>query len=144
MGKREDALSCFDRGFSCAQSVLSAWSDELGLDREAALRVAGAFGGGIAGTGETCGAVTGGLMVIGLRYGMTDPQKPEAKQRTRDVGRRFLERFTSAFGTCRCRDLLGCDIATQEGAEKARTENLFKTLCPGFVGEAAEILDPLL
>jgi C_GCAxxG_C_C family probable redox protein len=144
MGKQEDALSSFREGFNCAQSVLSACSSQFGFDHEAALKVAGAFGGGIAGTGETCGAVTGALMVIGLKYGMTDPQNLAAKEKTREIGRRFLEQFLATYGSCKCRDLLCCDIGTPEGSERARAEGLFKTLCPAFVGGAAQILDCVL
>jgi C_GCAxxG_C_C family probable redox protein len=144
MGKREDALSCFSEGFNCAQSVLAAYCSDFGVDRESALRIAGAFGGGIAGTGETCGAVTGALMAIGLKYGMTDPHNLQAKEKTKELGRKFLEVFVSTYGSSKCRDLLGCDLSTQEGSEQARSEGLFKTLCPGFVGGASEILRGVL
>jgi C_GCAxxG_C_C family probable redox protein len=144
MGKREDALSGFSNGFNCAQSVLAAYCLDFGVRRESALRIAGAFGGGIAGTGETCGAVTGALMTIGLKYGMADPQDLPAKEKTRELGRQFLQRFVLTYGSCRCKDLLGCDIATPEGSEHAKAGDLFKTLCPGFVGGASDILGDLL
>jgi len=144
MEKRDEALLQFSSGFNCAQSVLAAFCAAFDVDNNIALRIAGAFGGGIAGTGETCGAVAGGLMVIGLRHGMTDPKDLQAKEKTRDLGKRFIQRFSSAHGSCRCKELLGCDVATPEGAEKARADGLFKTLCPRFVGGAADILEELL
>jgi C_GCAxxG_C_C family probable redox protein len=144
MRQREDALSCFSEGFNCAQSVLAAYCSDFNIDRESALRIAGAFGGGSAGTGETCGAVTGALMTIGLKYGMTDPQNLQAKEKTKEIGRQFLERFVVMYGSSRCRDLLGCDVSTQEGSEQAKSGGLFKTLCPRFVGGASEILHEVL
>ena len=63
------AGSGFEEGFNCSQAVFSAWAEELGLDRETALRVATAFGGGMGHRGDTCGAVTGAFMAIGLKHG---------------------------------------------------------------------------
>ena len=144
MGKQAESLSCFSEGFNCAQSVLSVYSTQFGLDRESALKVAGAFGGGIAGRGETCGAVTGSLMVIGLARASVREGDPDAKERTRSMARQFLEQFESTHGSCKCRDLLNCDIGTPEGREQALTKNLFKTACPAFISRAVEILDGIL
>ena len=57
-------LNMVESKMNCAQSVLTAFSDELGLDRNTALRLARGFGGGMGRTGKTCGAVTGAYMVI--------------------------------------------------------------------------------
>ena len=143
MERKEEALSCFGKGFNCCQSVLWAYASDFGLSSEAALKLAGAFGGGIAGSGETCGAVTGGLMVIGLKHGMTDPHDRQAKERSREQGRRFMEGFTALFGSTKCRDLLGCEPGTKEGMERALALGLFKTLCPEFVGRAVELLEEM-
>jgi C_GCAxxG_C_C family probable redox protein len=144
MTREEKALACFEKGHSCSQAVLSAFSEGFGLSAEMALRVAGAFGGGIARMGEACGAVTGGLMVIGLKYGMTDAEDKQAKERTYEVAERFLREFSAKYGSIRCRDLLGCDVGTSSGAEQARSKGLFKTLCPGFVRHAAGILETMV
>ena len=143
MDRKEEALSTFGKGFNCCQSVLTAYARDFGLSDETALRLAGTFGGGIAGSGETCGAVTGGLMVIGLRQGIIDPQDPKSKERSREQGRRFMERFASVFGSTKCRDLLGCDPGTTEGMERALALGLFKNLCPTFVGRAIELLEEM-
>jgi C_GCAxxG_C_C family probable redox protein len=144
MTKQEDSLACFGEGFNCAQSVLSVYSAQYGVDRASALRLTGAFGGGIAGSGETCGAVTGALMVIGLVYASTNGGDAAAKETTKKMGRDFLERFQSAHGSCKCRDLLNCDVGTPQGREHALAVNLFKTLCPAFVADAAQILDTMI
>jgi C_GCAxxG_C_C family probable redox protein len=144
MTREEKALACFEKGHSCSQAVLSAFSEGFGLSAEMALRVAGAFGGGIARLGEACGAVTGGLMVIGLKYGMTDAEDKQAKKRTYEVADRFLREFTARYGSVKCRDLLGCAIGTPSGMEEARSKGLFRTLCPGFVRHAVGILETIL
>ncbi len=144
MTREEKALACFDKGYSCSQAVLSAFGEDFGLDPEMALRVAGAFGGGIARLGEACGAVTGALMVIGLKYGMTEAGDRKAKDTTYEVADRFMREFSARYGSIRCRDLLGCEIGTPSGMEEARSKGLFKTLCPGFVRHAVAILQTLV
>ncbi|HYC20977.1 MAG TPA: C-GCAxxG-C-C family protein [Candidatus Bathyarchaeia archaeon] len=69
MTKEEDAVALFQHGFSCSQAVLSAFAQHFGLERDTALRISQGFGAGIAYTDDICGAVSGAIMVIGLRYG---------------------------------------------------------------------------
>jgi len=116
----------------------------LGLDRETALRVASAFGGGMAHRGDTCGAVTGALMVIGLRCGRTTTDADEAKERAYGVAQEFMHEFESLNGSVLCRELLGYDISTPEGLESVRQENLRSTRCRNFVRDAAEIIEEIL
>ena len=142
--ERDLALDCFDQGFNCAQSVLSTFSVRYGLDVDQALRVAGGFGGGMARLGETCGAVTGGMMVIGLLYGKTRQEDDAAKEKTYRMVRQFVDQFTARNGSILCRELVGCDLSTLGGFQKARDAHLFKTLCPLFVRFSAEILQNLI
>lgn len=138
MDKTEKAVSSFKEGLNCSQAILTAWQGELGLDVDAARNIASAFGGGIGCTGETCGAITGALMVLGLKYGSADKGR-KVSEKTR----KFLDAFTERFGSARCKALLECDISTTGGMKRARAENLFKEVCPGFVRAAAEILEGL-
>jgi C_GCAxxG_C_C family probable redox protein len=124
--------------------VLFSFGEELGLNRELALRVAGAFGGGMARMGETCGAVTGVLMVIGLKYGKTKAGDEEAREQTYELAREFVTQFKARHGSIVCRDLLGCDLSKSEQREAAYHKGLFNTLCPQFVGDALEIFEQLL
>ncbi|UCD85357.1 MAG: C_GCAxxG_C_C family protein, partial [Deltaproteobacteria bacterium] len=81
MSKVKSAVSCFKEGFSCSQVLLSTYGTDFGLDRETALKVAGAFGGGMGRMGEVCGAVTGAFMVIGLKHGMVKGEDNKAKEK---------------------------------------------------------------
>jgi C_GCAxxG_C_C family probable redox protein len=139
--KQEEAASLFNDGFNCAQSVLAAFSQDHGLDREKALRLAGSFGGGMARMGETCGAVTGALMVLGLRHGMTQKEAPQTKENNYSEVLKFVDEFKARYGSIRCRDLLGCEISTMAGRQKASDQKLFSTLCPKLVGGVVEILE---
>jgi C_GCAxxG_C_C family probable redox protein len=136
------ARSRFSEGFSCSQSVLAAFAPDLGLDANAALRVSAAFGGGMGRLGHTCGAVTGALMALGLKYGATVAD-PAAKERTYAQAREFIARFEARHGATACADLLGVNISTPEGQAAAREANLFKTVCPGLVASAAIILQEM-
>ena len=144
MSRFEHAAACFEEGFSCAQAVVSTYGPLLGLDRELGLRIAGAFGAGMARMGKTCGAVTGGLMVIGLQSGKTEAQDEEARERCYDLAREFVRRFEARNGSTLCRELLGYDIGIPAERARARDDGLFDTLCPRLVGDAAEIVESIL
>ncbi len=80
--KAKQAVKEFGKGFNCSQAVLSSYSEQFGLDCEKAFKVATGFGGGMR-MGDTCGAVTGALMVLGLKYGNTTAEDEEGKAKTR-------------------------------------------------------------
>lgn len=144
MNRINQAVTDFEQGFACSQAVLSAFALDLGLDRDLALRLASGFGGGMGRMGGTCGAVTGALMVLGLRYGNTDAADTAAKERAYDVVRAFADQFQARNGSIVCRELLGYDISRPDARQRARDEGLFTTLCPRLVRDAAEILEALL
>jgi len=141
--RAEKAVACFKEGFSCSQAVLSAFADEFGLDRDLALKVSAGFGAGMGRMAQTCGAVTGAIMVLGLRHGATVGQDRKAKENTYTVVREFVKRFTLLNGSAVCKDLLGCDISTPEGFQRAREKDLMGTRCTKFVRDAVEILEQL-
>ena len=144
MDNVEGAVSYFEEGFSCAQAVLATYAPQLGLDRETALKVAGAFGGGMARMGQTCGAVTGALMSIGLQNGKTVADDEETTEACYDLAKEFAEQFRSRNGSTICKELLGYDISSLEERKIADEKKLFETRCPEFVHDAAEILEQLL
>ena len=144
MSDIQRAVSTFNEGYSCSQAILSTYGKRLGLMRELAFKIAGAFGGGMARMGKTCGAVTGALMVIGLKYGMVDLADKDAKEKTYAMVHEFMDRFTAIHGSIECKELLGCDLSTVERRLHAKEQNLVVTICPELVQHAAEILEELL
>lgn len=142
MNRAEEATNRFAQGFSCSQAVFATYARELGLDEDVALRIASGFGGGMGGTGHTCGAVTGALMVLGLKHGPDTPDR-DAKQAIYARIQRFLAEFRCRQGAVECRDLLGVDISTPEGVQRARDAGLFQQKCPPLVAAACQILDEL-
>jgi C_GCAxxG_C_C family probable redox protein len=144
MGAVERALAAFDEGYSCSQSVLSAFAPELGLDREMALRVATAFGGGMGHRGDTCGAVTGAFMVIGLKHGRVRADDREIRDLAYSLVNRFVEEFESRHESVVCRELLGFDLSTPEGERLAEEKWPDDMPCRDVVRDAAEILEEIL
>jgi C_GCAxxG_C_C family probable redox protein len=144
MNHTDLALFRFRVGFNCAQAVFSAFATDLGVEPDAALRIASAFGGGIGRTGQTCGAVTGALMALGLKYGATQADDKATKERTYALAREFLARFQACQGATLCRDLLGYDIGTPEGYQAIRDKGLFTSFCPKLVANAVEIVEQMI
>jgi C_GCAxxG_C_C family probable redox protein len=144
MSDVEKAVSCFNEGFVCSQAVLTAYAEQFSLDRESALKVSAAFGGGMGRMGETCGAVTGAFMVIGLKYGRTTVQDTQSHEKTTRLVKEFVDKFKSIHGSIVCRELLGCDLSTPDGLKTFVDKNLRDNLCTKFVQDAAEIVEQLL
>jgi len=120
MNRIATALSHFAEGSNCSQAILSAYAGDLGMDegpRSALPRVLAAAWE----NGETCGAVTGAMMVLGMRYGGTTPGR-EVKERVYAKIRELAARFKARNASLLCRDLLDCDISTPEGCEAAARE----------------------
>jgi C_GCAxxG_C_C family probable redox protein len=141
--EKRHTLDQFKPGCNCSQSVLAEYAEELGLDTETALKIACGFGGGMGRLGYACGAVTGAVMVIGLKACGSDPTDPIAKARVYGLVKTFFEEFEARHETTVCRELLGCDISTPAGHDEAEALGLFKTECPIFVRDAVEILEEM-
>jgi C_GCAxxG_C_C family probable redox protein len=144
MSDVERAVSGFKQGFNCCQAVVSTYGPRFGLERESALKLASGFGGGIGHLGESCGAVTGALMVIGLKHGGTLAEDEKSSEKTYGLISQFLKRFKARHGSIQCRELLGYDISTPEGLKTARDNGLFEKQCPAYVRASAEILEEIL
>ncbi len=144
MSRIEEAVSRFEDVFNCAQSILSTYGIQYGLDHEKALKLATGFGGGMGRLGKTCGAVSGAFMVIGLKYGMGINEDIEAKEKTYQIIREFSNRFQEINASVICKELLGCDINTPEGRDYYNQNELFEKKCLQFVKNAAEILEEIL
>ena len=132
----EEAVQLFEDGYMCSQAVLAVFCEEFGLSREQAFKISISFGGGMR-KGEVCGACTGAIMALGLKYG-------ENKSKSDEMCVKFLDSFEKENGSYICRDLLGCDIRTEEGVEYAVENNLFKEICPKMVESSAAITKELL
>ena len=141
--KKDEALALFNAGFSCSQAVAGAYAESLGVNQADALRMSAPLGGGIGRSGLTCGAVTGALMVLGMKYGMTAPD-PQAKERMYVIAQDFLKRVSEHRDSLLCRDLLQADITTPEGRAAMKARNTHATVCSPLIADITVILDGML
>ncbi len=104
--KTHIADSFHARGYGCAQAVLGAFCADFDLDEETALRISTGFGSGMGRLCDVCGALTGGFMVIGLKYGkvITDGTKYGSNtEQTYALVAELASRFRQRYGTIKCR-----------------------------------------
>ncbi len=144
MTKPDEAIASFISGFTCSSAVFSTFSSEFGLDLETARKCSCGFGAGISKTGNLCGAVSGAILVIGLKYGKTKQGDDAATEKTRTLVREFIQEFVKRHGSVNCTELLGYNLSKPEEYAQAREERLFATKCPSLVGDAVEILEKIL
>ncbi len=125
--------------FNCAQTVFSLFAEDVGITEKTALKIASGFGGGMA-CAETCGAVTGSYMVIGMKHGHSTSNREE-KARTKELIKKFNEMFKEKHGSLICKELAGFDISTPEGSLAAYDAGVFNNKCPKFIKTACNILE---
>lgn len=143
MDSVDRAVACYKERFNCSQAVLSVYGPQFGLGHETALKLACGFGGGMR-LGQAYGAVTGALMVIGLKYRQAEAVDRESKHRTYRLVKEFADKFRSRNGSVVCKELLGCDISMPQGMKTSRERDLFNSFCRKMVQDAAEILEDML
>lgn len=142
--RKDKTTEMFLSGYNCAQAVLWAFAEEGRLDSETALKIACGFGAGMARRQEVCGAVTGGIMVLGLRHGRGAQQDRTATEETYARTQELMRRFEAQHGTCNCRQLLGgCDLATEEGRQMVKERDLLNRICKGCVQTVVGILEDM-
>lgn len=144
MNKVELAQQYFAKQFNCSQSVFSAFAPDLGITVDNSLKIACAFGAGMGSQQHTCGAVTGALMAIGLKYGKGTTDTDEKKQLTYEKTIRFFDEFKAIHGSINCKDLLkGLDMNKPDDMEQIQSEAMFTILCPQYVATAVQITEHL-
>ncbi len=142
--KSEQAVAMFVAGYSCAQSLLATYGPDLGLDRETALKAAAPLAGGVSRTDGPCGATSGALLVLGLKYGHTRPDDAEGEERIRILTQEYLRRYAARKGCTSCTGLLGVNLGEPGVAERVKVEGLTQEVCPELVRASCEILEELL
>ena len=144
MNHGEKAEKLFLDGYNCAQSVLCAFEDVTGIERETAAKLASSFGGGLGRMREVCGAVSGASMVLGLTKGYCDPKDFEAKKAHYARVQEFARRFKEQNGSIICRELLSGVETEKGGMPEKRTERYYhKRPCALLCKCAADILDEM-
>ena len=145
MNKTTKALDLFRNKFNCSQSVLASFGPEYGLSEGNCLKIATAFGGGMGRQQHICGAITGALMVLGLRYGkgLNDPE--EKKRYTYQLTKEFFDEFKSLNGSENCLELLdGLYMNDPDDNKKIVERNYYVIRCEKYVSDAVNILSKIM
>ncbi len=143
--KTEIAVEKLLSGYNCAQAVLYAYGPDLGLEAERALRIATGLGAGLGRRGETCGAVTGGVLALGLKYGRGTQQDRSATETAYQKTQELMAAFERVHGSCCCRTLLGgCDLQTPQGQQHFKEQDLLHKTCAKCVETIGDILGDML
>ena len=140
MNKVEAAMNFFG-SYNCAQTVLVTYAEDYGLDKNKALQAALGFGGGIGRLQDICGAVSGAVITLGLSSGFKEGDGRDKIDAVYTKVRSFIDDFTSQKGTIKCRDLLGCDLSSEEGNKFFRDNNLRDKNCREYIRLCCELLD---
>ena len=158
---KEEVCQLFMAGIDCSQVVTGACAEKMGMTKEQARKMSACslvipifsahapekmsacFGGGMM-CGETCGAVTGALMVLGMVFGHSEEndgdQKGVMAGKVAEFKKRFLEKYPSDM----CREILGHDISKPDEMDKVLEKGLMFDLCPQIVLDVLPILEELV
>jgi C_GCAxxG_C_C family probable redox protein len=132
----DKAQTFFDQGYACSQSVLLTFANEFNLDEKTAKLISSTFGGGMGRLRQKCGAVTGGFMVLGLKYGNSEPKDMDTKLNAYKKVRELNQRVEEIYGTSNCFELLK-KHATEADVEARKHHQI---ICRKVVGDAAGLL----
>lgn len=128
----EKALENHMNGFNCAQAVACAYCDLVGADKETVFRAAEAFGLGMGGMQATCGAISGAVMLAGLKNSCGDLENPVSKGKTYKLSRQLVEEFQKKNGSTVCKELKGVDTGCPLRS------------CGDCIADAAELVEQIL
>lgn len=135
------ALKLFENNHNCSQAVFVTIGSKLGISETDAVAIAAGFGAGMCYQGRTCGAVTGAYMTLGVLSSKKFTKAEDIKEYSYQLISGFNKSFTEKHKTTICNELLGVDMSTPEGIEKAKENDLFVSQCPRFVASAISILE---
>jgi C_GCAxxG_C_C family probable redox protein len=147
MNRVEKAIARHNSGFGCAQSVVSVFSEDFGIDEVTAQKIALGLGGGVCRQGEMCGALTGATIVLGMKYGVSNMDGEAnkiVKEKVYTLGQELIRRYRERTGAIRCNDILGFDMNDPEARKDGHSRGVFNTRCNKCIQDSVEILEEML
>ncbi len=141
--KSEKAAELFNKGYNCAQSVLGAFHEEIGMSLDEALKLSSSFGGGMGRMREVCGAVSSMFMIAGIKRGYTTSNDDIAKENHYTLIQDLAEKFKKEHGTIICRELLDTDDDSPIPSKRSEQYYLERP-CEEFIKTAAKIISESL
>ena len=144
METTEKALKQFDSGLNCAQSVLSSFSGPLNFSEDFALDLSSGFGSGMGKLQQSCGAVTGAYMVLGIHCSQRQKDRILAKEDAAKMIQQFEQRFKMLHGTTLCKELIPVDLNTEKGQKAFAEYNMKENVCMKCVKNATDIVNEFI
>lgn len=142
--KSNQAVEKFMGGYNCAQATIYPFCEETGISEDMALKISCGLGGGMGRKQEVCGAVSGGILVLGLRHGRGVNAEQPATNSTYEKTSELMSRFAERNGSYICRELLDeCDLTTEAGQQEFKDRDMKNRVCKACVESAVEILEEL-
>lgn len=142
--REKQAVRNFADGHNCAQSVLMAYADVLGLTREQAAMLSVGFGGGMGRLRLHCGAFSAAVMMAGVmegRDGALKEHRPQTYARVQEIHRQFIARN----GSISCAELLGRAGVPENPTPEERTPEYYaKRPCVRIIRSACQLIDDML
>lgn len=135
------SIELFKSGFFCAESVLLAIAESLGIQSDLIPRIATGYCSGVSRTGGMCGAVSGAIMGINLVAGRNSPE--ESNELSYTLTQELINRFEKQHGSVNCRQLMGCDLATGAGQQYFKENNLMNS-CLKYAEDATRMAVSLI
>lgn len=135
------AIELFSSGFHCAESVLQAVAEHAGIHSPLIPKISTGFCGGISRTKGLCGAVSGGVMALGMIFGRTSSDM--SVDDTYGKVQEFLTTFENQYGTNNCFDLTGCDFNLAVDRQRWK-ESGIANKCKEFTGTAARMVTEII
>jgi C_GCAxxG_C_C family probable redox protein len=130
----------------CSQAVLAAGQEKLGKKDGEVMKAMGAFGGGLGGNGEVCGAVVGALAVMGLRFSRAsedEQEDPKMWSYTHEVLERFQKEIARKQGSILCREIARVDWQDRDQVRRFYKGETVRE-CGRIVGDTAMLVGELL
>lgn len=139
----QKGVKAFKEGKNCAQSILSTFAPLFDFDENFVLDLASGFGAGMGRLQETCGAVTGAFMVIGLHNSKMHRDNSSLKEASMLMIQEFTQKFVEKNGTINCKSLIKCDLNTDEGQKYFADNKIADTICSKCISDSIRIINEL-
>lgn len=144
MDKAQKAKELFLSGYNCSQSVFGTFCEDFGINFDTAMMISSGFGGGIGRLREVCGAFSGIVMVLSLKYGYKNADDRQKKKELYTHIQNLAKKFKQDNKSIICKELLGLVADSSPNPSQRTTAYYRKRPCPELVAYAAKILDEYL
>jgi len=143
MNYGDRVTAAFDKGFNCAEAMVRAFAEPLGMPPEMT-RMATPFGGGLSRSGHVCGLVSGAVMVLGWALGRERAEDLDAKEAAYAAAQRLVRSVESMAGSSTCVGILGVDLREEAGRMQADAEEIYDKRCHPLAPRIAETVAQML